>query len=175
MPQQDNKLMPQRRQYNRYKIKGSAIAVFGRPRLFMRRKYRHVKIGPIVDIGMGGICIEYVRKGKLDPRLNEMFIMVPGHNFQADNIPFAIVSESVVENHNTRQNMMRLNTQFCTLNQDHIFNLKKFISKFTDGYVKDRRSGTDRRYPQKAEDPFIHIPGWRNDKGRRNGFDRRKA
>jgi hypothetical protein len=167
--------MAQRRQYNRYKIKGSAIAVFGRPRLFMRRRYRHVKIGPIVNIGMGGICIEYLSKEKLDPRFREMFIMMPGYNFQADNIPFNIVSEYVFKNTDTRKDITRLNTQFCTLSQHHIFNLKRFISKYTDGYVKDRRSGTDRRYPEKADDPFIHIAGWRNDKGRRIGFDRRKA
>ncbi len=49
-----------RRKWKRYKIKGGAIVLLHKPRLMDIGKPKTVELGPVIDISMGGLAVQFV-------------------------------------------------------------------------------------------------------------------
>lgn len=166
--------LEQRRRYERYQIKGCARVVFFHQRLVKWTAPRIIRLGPLVDISHGGLAVEYLDTQLRFGDFRELAIELPYNGSHLYRFPFRQVIDYVIAEMNSSQRIRRRCIQFCDLNQHQIFRLQKFIELHTCGPLVDRRSGMDRRYPYRSDDPFISLRGWQNDKGRRRKPDRRK-
>ncbi len=163
----------QRRRYQRYQIKGCARIVFFHSRVVKWAAPKIVRLGPLVDIGLGGLAVEYLDTQLRSGDFRELAIELPYNGSHLYRFPFRQVVDYTIAQMNVTQQIRRRCMQFYDLNQHQVFRLQKFIDLHTCGPLMDRRSGKDRRYPCRQDDPFISLPGWQNDKGRRRKKDRR--
>ncbi|MFZ5570464.1 MAG: hypothetical protein ACOZF0_08665 [Thermodesulfobacteriota bacterium] len=164
----------QRRQHARYQIRGCARAVFFQQRILLAKSPRIIRLGPIIDIGRGGLAVEYLESRSRSGDFGELSVEMPDKSLVLYRFPVQTIADYPIAEMNSGQLIRRRCLQFLHLNQHQLFRLGKFIRIHTCGPMIDRRSGRDRRYPQGPEDPFIAIPGWCYDKGRRRKPDRRK-
>ncbi len=164
----------QRRQDARYQIRGCARVVFFQPRFVKAVSPKIIRLGPVVDISHGGLAVEYLDTKSRAGDFTELSVEMPDYGLFLYRFPFRTILDYEIAEMNSSQQIRRRCVRFHNLNQHQLFRLRKFIQLHTCGPLIDRRSGTDRRYPYRVEDPFIFYPGWQNDKGRRRKPDRRK-
>jgi len=153
-----------RRRYERYRLLGSALVIFERPRIFNIGKPRIIKLGPLSDISQGGLSAEYFANRKRFGDFCELSILVPGHGITVYRIPFRNISDIVIAELDAKKIIMRRSIQFNELNPYHIERLKRFINLYTRENVPDRRSGLERRIVNHSVDSFAAIPDRRKDR-----------
>ncbi len=156
--------MSPRRRCERYRLLGSALVIFERPRMFNIGKPRIIKLGPLSDISQGGLSAEYLASGKRFTDFNELSILVPGNGVTVYRIPFRNISDTVVAEPDAKRKIMRMGIQFDEPNHHHISSLKKFINLYARKEVPDRRSGFEMRTVSNPGDSFAAIPERRHDR-----------
>jgi len=156
-----------RRRYERYRLMGSALAVYEQPRIFNIGKPKPIELGPLSDISLKGLSVEFVVNRKYPGDHHELSILVPEHGIMVYRIPFRNISDMVVSECASKRVIMRRGVQFRELNHDHTERLNRLIQLYTRETVPDRRSGFERREANRS------IAGL----DRRNGLqqDRRKS
>lgn len=161
-----------RRRHERYRLMGSALVIFERPRIFNIGKPRIIKLGPLSDISQDGLSVEYFANGKRFGDFCELSILVPGHGITVYRIPFRNISDIVVAELDAKRIIMRWGIQFDELNHHHIKSLQRFINLYTQEEVPDRRNGFERRIVNRTDDSLATIPDRRHDqkKDRRKGL-----
>ncbi len=167
--------MFQRRLDDRYRLTGSALVIFERPRMFNIGQPRIIKLGPLSDISQSGLSVEYIADKKKEEMFDELSIFVPGQGIVVYRLPFRTISDIKVVKFEKKRTIMRRGIKFRELNEHHFGRIKRFLRTDTRGIVPDRRSGCGRRYVNESHDPFISISGWENDNGKRSGNDRRSG
>ncbi len=160
-----------RRKHERYRLMGSALVIFERPRIFNMGKPRIIELGPLSDISRGGLSVEYFANKKRFENFDELSILVPEHGITVYRIPFHKISEFVVAKLNSKKTIMRRGIQFGELNSHHVERLEKFINLYAQEEAPDRRSRFERRTMNHSDDSSAVIPDQRH--GRKK--DRRKG
>lgn len=165
--------MDHRRTIDRYRPFGSAFVIFESPRLYHFGKPRIITIGPVSDISLQGLSVEYYPHKDHEKNFQELSILVPGQGMVVYRIPFQKVSDTVVSKEKKQSPVMRRGMRFGEVNEFHSNQLETFLAAYTRGVVPDRRSGNERRSDQKAETASQVIPGKDENPGQRVGKGRR--
>lgn len=171
--------MYNRRKFERFRIIRPAFFIHLRPGRIRWLRPEIVKIGPLLDISMGGLGFTYVEKAVPLEDYASFSVLMGKNEIQLHRFPFRTVSDIVIAELDSEacniSKIRRRCVQFSHLNHHQRYRLKGFLEENTQWVVRDRRRRSTRRYPYKKNDPFIFLHGWQNDKGRRKVPDRRMA
>jgi len=138
-------------------MKGGAIVVLNIPSLIGLGKSGYVELGPVLDISMGGLAVQYIDNKKRQADCLELSISLPPEGHKLEKIPFEIVSDVVVAQLPDAKVIRKRCVQFGELNSYQSFQLESFIKEYATTIIKDRRSGLDRRHfndPQFEDEAF---------------------
>ena len=80
-----------RRRWKRFTVDG-AFVMTARPSLLKLGRTVHEKLGPIKDIGMGGLAVQYIEKKK-PGNVKAMAIMMPSEGIVVEGIGFETVND----------------------------------------------------------------------------------
>lgn len=161
-----------RRKWKRFETKGGAVVLLNRPYFNGWLGIKRVEMGPIVNISMGGLAVQYVENKKRVGDYAEMSIYAPGDGIALDRLPFDIISDYEVARMPDGKIIRNRCVKFGPLTTYQTFQLEQFIKNHGAKCMEDRRQGADRRkfidprYGDDAyKDTFIE---------RRSGVDRRE-
>ena len=113
----------EKRAYKRFKAQEGAFAVINDER----------KLGPILDIGRGGLSFQYIASEKRRIGGTALDIFFSGHGFSSKSIPIEKVSDFEMEADFSFSSvpMRRCGVRFKKLNSVQVSQLKSFIQKHT--------------------------------------------
>ena len=119
-----------RRRWKRYTVEG-AFVVTTRPSFWKLGKPVHTRVGPVKDIGMGGLAVQYVEK-KIEPKkMNRVSVMLPSEGVLVDPIPFEPVNHfEVTTLPHTRKKVWTLCICFKKLMPEQKLQLERFIADY---------------------------------------------
>ena len=154
-----------RRKWKRFKIKGGATVLLHRPRLIDVGKPRLIELGPVIDISMGGLAVQFVENKNRLLDSNTVSISIPATGIILKNLECKTISEKVLATLPNGKQIYNRCLEFINLTSVQNLQLESFIRKHTFHRIRDRRSGRDRRC---NNDPnFKHL------EDRRSGIERR--
>lgn len=146
-----------RRKWKRFRINGSAIVLLHKPSLLGLGKPTFIEMGPIIDISLGGLAVQYVDSKKRQTECFELAISLPDKGMVLEGIPFEIILDREIATLPDARKIRKRCVEFGELNSYQSLKLEAFIKKHTTKIIKDRRSGTERRQfenPQFQGDEF---------------------
>ncbi|MDY6905902.1 MAG: hypothetical protein SWH61_14595 [Thermodesulfobacteriota bacterium] len=120
------------RQWKRFTLKNGAVAMVQKPSLLKFGKSSYVKLGPIKDIGMKGLAVQYVESKNLLRKVKELSIMVPGEGMVVENIPFKTVRDFEVAELPNSKKIRNLCVAFSQLRPVQKVQLERFIDEHAD-------------------------------------------
>jgi len=82
-----------KRRWKRFTVNNGAVVLIRKPSLWKLGKPSHVNLGPIKDIGMKGLAVQYVESKKILHNVTTLSIMVPGRGIVVEDIPFRTVTD----------------------------------------------------------------------------------
>lgn len=139
-----------RRKWKRYKIKGGAIVLLHKSRLIEIGKPKLIELGPVIDISMGGLAVQYIESKNRKQEFETLSISIPSLKVTLADLQCRIVSEKVVGSLPDGKQIYNRCVEFLNLTSVQNLQLESFIRKHTFHTIPDRRSGKDRRH---SEDP----------------------
>lgn len=161
-----------RRQWKRYRVRGGAMVVLNKKGLLAVTPLRHLQLGPIIDISLGGIAAQYIETGQRKKRFSHLAIATMKGNILIDELGFEVARDSrlalLPDNRIIRCRCLR----FVNLSQYQNYQLETFINTYGVNPQNDRRAGTDRR---RYQDPRFNDPEFRLVNERRQTPDRRRT
>ena len=119
-----------KRRWKRFALKDGALALAVKPSFWRLGRPVHVKLGPIKDIGMKGLAVQYVEKKNLLSNVKELSIMVPGHGIKVERIPFQTVMDFEVGHLSGAKRIRTLCVSFNQLNPIQKLALERFIDEY---------------------------------------------
>jgi len=119
-----------KRMWKRFTLKDGALALAVKPSLLRFGKPVHVKLGPIKDIGMKGLAVQYVEKKNLLKNVHELSIMVPGEGIKVERIPFQVVMDFEVGQLSSNKKIRTLCVCFKQLKPMQKVKLERFIEDY---------------------------------------------
>ncbi len=81
-----------KRRWKRFTVDGACVLA-SRPSLMKLGKTVHCRVGPIKDIGMGGMAIQYMDDNKHLEKTKSLSIMLPGQGVIVEDIRFETVND----------------------------------------------------------------------------------
>ncbi|MBT3310859.1 MAG: hypothetical protein HN737_07745 [Desulfobacterales bacterium] len=159
-----------RRKWKRYESRWVMTVVFEKSSLLNFGKTSFIKLGPVVDISMNGLAVQYIGDKKRNDKTSVLSVLGPDEEILLDSIPYTIVSEDHSVELPDLKKIWNRTVQFGNLTPVHKFQLKQLIEKFTKELNVERRAGADRRQfddPQYDEDSEWVIKKSRRKKNRR--------
>lgn len=81
------------RRWKRFTVANGAVVIVSRPSFLKLGKPVQVKLGPIKDIGMKGLAVQYVESKKNLDGIKTLSIMVPGKGMVVEDISFKTVAD----------------------------------------------------------------------------------
>ena len=169
---QNKKLTVKRRKWKRFKVKGGATVLLHKPRIIEFGKPSFIQLGPVIDISMGGLSVQYIENKDRTVKCEKLSISLPSNRVKVDKLPYKVVSDVKIAYLPDSRRIRNRCVQFEDLTSYNKFQLESFIKKHTKAILKDRRSGRDRR---KFNDPKFEDPSYRAMYERRVMGDRRKT
>lgn len=161
---------PHRRKWKRFTLKSGAIVVLQKPRIMGFLGQVRTRFGPVVNISMGGLAVQYIESKKRMKKHKTLTIATPGTGQVLDAIPYEIIADFEVARLPDGKRIRNRCVKFHQMTSYNTFQLDDFIRAHATGYILDRRSGEERR---KADDPRYQDPEWGPQHERRSGTDRR--
>jgi hypothetical protein len=140
-----SKPIVKRRKWKRFKIRGSAIVMIHKPRFIEFGKPTLIELGPLIDISLGGLAVQYVETKKRLVDSAELSISFPNKGVSLGQMPFKIVSNSTIATLPDSKKIINRCVEFEKLTPYQSFQLESFINKFSIKTFSDRRSTEDRR------------------------------
>ena len=118
---------PERRKYKRFKLKGPAFAIIS---------YSPIRTGQIIDIGKGGLALQYEKNFEGANLITDIEIFKSDLSFYIDNIKAKTVSDIEIIDPSFSQTkettkMRRCGIKFRDLSSHQISQLVNFIQHFT--------------------------------------------
>jgi hypothetical protein len=159
-----------RRKWKRLKIKGGGLVLIKKNRLLEIGKPKLMELGPIVNISMGGLAVQYVENNKRAVDSEVLAISQPPEGIKVEPIPFRIVTDHEVTRLPGGKAVRTSHVQFGKLTDYQSFQLESFIRKYSTDVGTDRRSGVERR---QYDDPRFLEDEYKRMYERRFGQDRR--
>ncbi|MCK5783461.1 MAG: PilZ domain-containing protein [Desulfobacterales bacterium] len=129
----------ERRQHRRYKIDAGAIVAFKKKHLFNFGKQRLVKLGPITDISMGGVAVQYIESKIQHTEYNELTILNSAGNIEFDKVPFKIVRDEIVAELPNSKRIKKRGMRFGKLSNYQVARLQYFINNIKLGVPLSER------------------------------------
>jgi len=126
---------------------------------------KKIKFGPIVNISMGGLAVQYIENKTRMKKYKKLSIAVPGDNPILDQIQYEIIADYKIADLPDGKKIRNQCLKFRQMTSYHTFQLDDFIREYSIGFIMDRRNGEERR---KCNDP-----AWEKTKERRSGEERR--
>lgn len=162
-----------RRQWKRFETLSGAVVLLNKPQLKGLLGTKRVELGPIVNISMGGLAVQYVENKERSQEYSELSIYFPSEGIVLDKMPFETISDFEITRIPDDKVIRKRCVKFGNLTTYQAFQLEEFIKKNGTKCLEDRREDNDRRQFQdprygdpKYEETFID---------RRSGKDRRKS
>ncbi|MFZ5563212.1 MAG: hypothetical protein ACOZBW_04115 [Thermodesulfobacteriota bacterium] len=119
-----------KRRWKRFALRDGALALAVKPSFLRLGKPVHVKLGPIKDIGMKGLAVQYVEKKNLLNNVKELSIMIPGEGIKVERIPFETVMDFEVGQLSGSKRIRTLCVSFNQMNPMQKLQLERFIDEY---------------------------------------------
>lgn len=161
-----------RRLWKRHKVNKQATVLVKKTRLIEIGKPLLIELGPLVDISMGGLAVQYIESKERAFESEELAIAVAGEGLKVEPLPFKICLELELAVMPDGKRIKKRCVEFVDLTAYQTFQLKSFIQSYTQENQVDRRSGADRR---QYNDPRFDDEDYRMIYERRAGGDRRAS
>lgn len=161
----------QRRKWKRFKVKGGAIVLLQKPRLIDIGRPKLIELGPVIDISLGGMAVQYVENKKRTTDAKALSISIPLEGIALSSLGFHIISDKPIAKLPDGKQILNRALEFIDLSAQKRYRLESFINHYAMHLKQDRRSGIDRRQydnPQFDEDEYYTMYN------RRASIDRRK-
>lgn len=120
-----------RRKHQRFSVRGSALVILQRPPVIGFGKPRLVELGPVIDIGLGGVGVQYLEHKKRVLDADLLTIAAAGDAFRIENLPFRVVADNVLATLPGGRNIHRCCIEFIQLPAYQRFQLERFIKGYT--------------------------------------------
>jgi hypothetical protein len=133
-----------RRKWKRFKVRGGAIVYLSKPRVIKIAKHRLLEMGPVADISMGGVAVQYVEKD-IPEAYNLVTIAHPSEGIKIDAFPVEIISDVVIAKLDESKQIRNRCMRFGKLTSYQSFKVEEFIDEYAILFDKDRRASNDRR------------------------------
>lgn len=161
-----------RRKWKRFKVRTGALVKLHKQRLFEIGPPKLIDFGPIIDISMGGLSVQYVESDKRNGFDSErLTVILPAEGIKLDGMNFRIVSDFIVAKLPGGKKVRNRCVEFVNVDAHQHIQLESFIKHYAMGTLKDRRSGYERRADQE--------PSWSGNNAdlldRRKGKERRRS
>jgi len=167
-----NKPAVRRRKWKRFKVKGSGIVLLRKTRLLEFGKPKLVEFGPIVDISMGGLAVQYMEDKNRTFDSDELAISATVDDVKVDPIPFKTISDKEVSHIPGGKAIRNRCVEFGKLNTYQAYQLESYIQENTAEIHRDRRISAERR---QYEDPRFADPDFKQLYDRRMMPERRTS
>lgn len=143
-----------------------------KPRLFELAKPRFIELGPIIDISVGGLAVQYFETKERLTECAELSITVPDEGIKVEKVKFKTISDVQTAELPGSKTIRTRRAEFKELTPYQRFQLESLIKKYGTGIVFDRRSGKDRR---QFKDPRFEDKEFAAHHERRIFGERRKS
>ena len=120
-----------RRKHRRYTTAENVFVVLNERRIFNFGKPTKIMLGPIADISIGGLSVQYIDNGLRAADLNRLSISKESYEIFPEGIPFNIVSDFIVDNISDSMDKRKRCIEFGKLSMKQLAQLHEFISKYT--------------------------------------------
>ena len=159
-----------RRKWKRYKPTGGVLVLIRKPRFIEVGKPQMIEFGPLVDISMGGLAVNYVESKQRVVNSEELAITIASEGVKVERMPYTVVKDVEVATMPDGKKIRNRCVEFGILSDYQVFQLKSFIQAHTVEVRRDRRIGGNRR---QSDDPRYEDEIYRNLYERRILDDRR--
>lgn len=129
-----------------------------------------VELGPIMDISLGGLAVQYMENKKRAVDATQLSISIPSEGIALSGLAFRVVSDKALAQLPDGQLIRKRCVQFVNLKPHQRFQLESFINHFSISLKEDRRIVIDRR---ENKDPEIGDQDYYRMHSRRSNTDRR--
>jgi len=159
------KPITRRRKWKRFKIKGGAIVLLHKARLLDIGKPKLIELGPVIDISMGGLAVQFVESKNRLHESETISISIPSIGVTLPDLQCKVIFEKVLTTLPNGKKIYNRSVEFVNLTKIQNLQLESFIRKHTFHTIPDRRSGKDRR--------VFNDPDFNPADNRRSGIERR--
>jgi len=129
MTPKKKEIVNSKRRWKRYELKNGAFVMIPKSSLLKLGKTVMVKLGPIKDIGMRGLAVQYVDQKNILRKVDELSIALPDGRILVDKIKFRAVTDfEVAELPNSRK-IRTLCVYFTNLLPMQKIQLERFIDE----------------------------------------------
>jgi hypothetical protein len=146
-----------RRKWKRYKIRGGALVMLSKPSVIKLGKPRLVKFGPILDISMGGLSVQYIDSRQRAVQTAALAIMSPVEGVKVQELPFTVIRDVQMAALPDERIIRVRNVEFGTLKSFQMYQLESFIKTYGYESTNERRTLSDRR---QYTDPRFEDPDY---------------
>ena len=166
----EKKKAPGRRKWKRFRTKGGALVLVKKTRIIEVGKPALVELGPVIDISMGGLSVQYIANKQRTADSDALALAVPPETVRVEPIPYELVKDVEVARLPDGKSIRTRCVKFGKLSDYQTFQLQTFIREHTTAIIRDRRCGKDRR---QFEDPRFADDAYRRQFERRILLERR--
>ena len=159
-----------RRKWKRYRLNAGGIVLVKKQRMMDFGPPKMLPLGPVVNIGLGGLWVQYIANRQRAAESEALTISLPDLGEKVEPIPFRIVTDNEVARLPDGKVVRNRHVQFGTLTDYQTFQIKTLIREFASDIDLDRRSGSERR---RRKDPRFEDEAFQRVNERRFGGDRR--
>lgn len=125
-----------KRRWKRYQVKNGAFVMIYKPSLLKLGKPAPVKLGPIKDIGMKGLAVQYMDQKNLLRNVEELAIALPDGTIAVDKLKFTPVTDFEVAQMPNARSIRTLCVSFSGLLPLQKIQLERFIDEYGLEMVK---------------------------------------
>ena len=135
-------------------------------------KPKLVEFGPIVDISMGGLAVQYLDNKSRVFESEELAISTTSDDIKVEAIPFKTLSDKEVSRIPGGKTIRNRCVEFGRLSAYQTYQLESFIKQNAAEINRDRRTGDERR---QYDDPRFEDDAYREIYEQRMQVERRKS
>lgn len=161
-----------RRKWMRHRIRAQATVLIKKTRLIEFGKPRLIELGPLLDISMGGLAVQYIENKERATESDILAIAVADEGIKVEPLPFHVKLDVELAVLPDGKKIKKRCVEFGKLTTYQKYQLEAFIKAYSMTNNSDRRDGLDRR---QYEDPRFEAEDYRMIYERRMGPDRRSG
>jgi hypothetical protein len=124
-----------------------------------------IELGPVIDISMGGLAVQYVESKSRRQESEIISVTIPSIGVTLPELQYRVVIEKVIASLPNGKQIFNRCVEFINMTSIKKLQLESFIYRHTFDSIPDRRSGKDRRDYEESHYARAHD--------RRTGLDRR--
>jgi hypothetical protein len=160
-----------RRKWKRFVPKGGTIVLLHPDDLKRYLVGGTVELGPVINISLGGLMVQYIDSKDRQRKANELSILGKSDGMRVEKIPFDTLVDFEVASLPDGKTVRNRGLRFGQLSLEQAFQLEAFIKAHGTEAVHDRRDRQERR---EVDDRRFDDPEFNLLYNRRTGLDRRK-